>query len=118
MALLTNGISDSEELNTPGSPQNLAASWLIDSDLAYACPDDPDLVQRYVMAVFYYSTEGDDWARCSAPSDFEDSVIIDEANRNCDLSLGGNAWLTPSSECTWAGLDCEDDVMVRIDFGE
>jgi len=104
------------DLETPGSAQNEAANWLINLDSVYICPDDNTLVQRYVMAVFYYSTEGDDWARCNAPSNFTNPEAVDEANKNCFMAIRGNAWLTPGSECAWAGVICESTQMWRIDI--
>jgi len=104
-----------------GTPQNQAADWLINLDQDYTCPDDINLSQRYIMAVFYFSTEGNDWARCSAPSNFFNEEAIAQANRLCQLTLGGNAWLTPGIECEWAGLLCEtfgsdQKEMKRIDI--
>jgi Leucine-rich repeat (LRR) protein len=57
-------ISSLHDLSTPGSPQYLAAHWMANVDaLQYVVPshvqDDPDLfVQRYVLATFYYATQG------------------------------------------------------------
>lgn len=85
------------------------------------CPQDVNLNQRYTMAVFYYSTLGDRWTQCSAPSDLDDKAAIDAANSECSIEAPGgdsDAWLTPSSECDWGGLACDDgDSIVRIDFG-
>lgn len=74
------------------------------------------MVQRYAMAVFYYSTEGDDWSKCSAPSDFTDPASVAAAYANCP----GNPWLTNVTACDWAGLTCNNDgsEIVRIDIGE
>lgn len=59
--------------------------------------------------------------QCSAPSDFEDQSAIDAANADCRiLAPGGSsdAWLTPSQECDWGGVVCnEDRRMDRIIFG-
>ena len=51
-------ISSPGSLEMEGSPQNLAANWLINEDMAYLCPQDPTLIQRYSMAVFYYHWSG------------------------------------------------------------
>ena len=107
-------ISDPTALSTTGTPQNLAQNWLINLDPYYVCPLDDKLVQRYVLAVFYYSTEGDDWAKCSAPTDFSDQTAIDAAVSNCP----GNPWLLDVSECEWAGAVCNDkNSTERIDIG-
>lgn len=110
------------DLDTPGTPQNLALDWITNLDTLYVCPQQTRaLIQRYVMAVFYYSTRGDSWRLCSAPEDFSDPDSIDMANALC----GDNAWLTPVSECLWRFLECEvnpinvqNEVMVRIDIGK
>ena len=82
-----------------------------------ACPSDM-IIQRYVMAVFYYSTNGDDWDECNAPGDFGSVSSIESANEACTLTTtnstqiflgdirGTNAWLSPESECLWGGVSC------------
>jgi len=101
-----------------GSPQQDAFNWIVDEDSAQLCPDDDSLVQRYTLAVFYYSTNGDDWKECNAPSDFDSQASIAAANAACTLTTvnattifpndigGSNAWLTSESECTWGGISC------------
>lgn len=106
----------------------MALQWLTEVDAFYACPQDIETVQRYVMAVFYYSTDGDNWFLCGAPEDF-DEESIEDANEECTYdgtrilpgSIGGtDAWLTPVSECFWGALACRADtgLMVTIDFRE
>ena len=116
-------VSDDGSLEVEGSPQNLAAEWLINEDMRYVCPQDPTLIQRYSMAVFYYSTDGNDWFQCNAPSDFGSEEAIAEANANCNLVVEGSnssdAWLTPSSECDWGGVACTASGFIdRLDFGK
>ncbi|KAI2494302.1 hypothetical protein MHU86_20236 [Fragilaria crotonensis] len=107
------GVSDPTALSTTGTPQNLAQNWLINLDPYYVCPQDDKVVQRYTLAVFYYSTEGDDWAKCSAPTDFSDQTAIDVAIANCP----GKPWLMDISECEWAGAICNDENSTeRIDI--
>ena len=68
--------------------------------------------------------EGDDWFECTAPTNFSSAEAIQEANDACDLNVTGNplpvdAWLTPSSECDWGALACNDAGFIeRIDFGK
>jgi hypothetical protein len=108
--IFLNSVSDSDVLATPGTPQNLAANWIITDDSRYLCPDDARLIQRYSVAVLYYSTNGNRWTECSAPTDFDDLAAIAEANANCEIEpfplSGSNAWLTPGSECGWGGIVC------------
>jgi len=110
-------ISLPDQLNTSNTPQSDAFGWIVDDDAAQLCPDDASLVQRYALAVFYYSTKGNDWFTCSAPAEF-DQASIDMANASCNLTTtnatdifpndvrGTDAWLTPSSECQWGGVSC------------
>jgi hypothetical protein len=108
-------VSNPVDVGTPGTPQNLAMDWIINLDTARLCPQDPNLIQRYVTAVFYYSTRGDRWETCKAPIDVSDPVAIAIGNADCP---NGDAWLTPSSECDWGGLRCDGgDFITRIDFG-
>jgi len=83
------------------------------------------------LAVFYYSTNGDRWFTCIAPSDFSDPAAIEGANNNCDIPIsirpqeqlpldsGSDAWLTPSSECEWMGVVCNgNDVMYWLQLSD
>lgn len=114
--------SGEQALNTSGTPQNLAMTWLIDLDSKYICPTDPSVIQRYVMAVFYYSTRGDRWRQCQAPTDFSSAKAIAAANSDCKLQAPGGssrAWLTPDDECDWGGVACNNlTLMERIDISK
>jgi hypothetical protein len=74
--LSVNGVTDEAELTTPGTPQNRAAFWIANEDrLQLDIPADITatltqtetqnpvypFVQRYALAVFYYSTRGEAW---------------------------------------------------------
>jgi len=111
-------VSEPGSIETAGSPQQNAFNWIVDEDSAQLCPDDDNLIQRYTLAVFYYSTNGDDWKECNAPSDFDSQASIAAANSACTSTTvnattifpndvrGTNAWLTSESECTWGGVSC------------
>lgn len=120
--VIVNSISESSEVDTDASPQNRAFAWLIEQDGDNLYPDDVNLVQRYTLAVFYYSTLGDRWSECAAPTDVTSETAIEAANDACTLEpvegSGSNAWLTPGSECLWGGVVCDENGSVdRIDFG-
>jgi hypothetical protein len=75
------------------------------------------------MAVFYFATEGGDWVECSAPLNVMDPVAVQSADDNCNMIVTGdgigssNAWLSPSSECTWGGLACNLNMNIeRVQF--
>jgi len=120
--IFLNAVSGSE-VDAPGTPQYLAAEWIVNQDPSRLCPQDPRLIQRYTVALFYYATDGGGWAQCSAPANFTDPVAIAYANANCNVSIAlldvapANAWLTPSSECSWGGLACDaNEKLERIEF--
>jgi hypothetical protein len=108
-------------VSTPGTPQNSAMTWIIDEDTRFLCPNDPTLPRRYSLAVFYFSTRGNRWLQCSAPTDFSDPVSIQEANDKCTIepvtNSGSDAWLTPGSECSWGGVICENGEVNVLDLG-
>lgn len=117
-----NAVSSMDDLMTPGSPQAEALEWITNLDTRYVCPDDPTLKQRYSLAAFYYSTRGDRWNMCDAPDDFGNPLDVAAANARCMIEpmpgSGSDAWLTPSNECLWGGVICDNDGNVeRIDIG-
>mmetsp|Transcript_35920 Transcript_35920/g.48219 ORF Transcript_35920/g.48219 Transcript_35920/m.48219 type:complete len:91 (-) Transcript_35920:536-808(-) len=60
-------VSDPVILLTQYTPQNKALEWIFEVNELYSCPQESKFVQRYIMAVFYYSTNGDYWNECNAP---------------------------------------------------
>jgi len=105
----------------PSTPQAQALDWITNEDTLTVCPGDNSChpLQRYVLAVFYFATNGGAWDQCNAPSDFNDPAAIEEANNNCDRVVtpfavpnqrvgdtSSDAWLSPSNECEWGGVAC------------
>tara|TARA_B110001450_G_C17309049_1_gene354693 strand:+ start:182 stop:496 length:315 start_codon:yes stop_codon:yes gene_type:complete len=81
-------VTDSSILEDPTTPQGIAFEWIMDNDLAQVDPNSYLIVkQRYALAVFYHSTNGDDW-------------------------LNADGWLSDSNECSWAGIECDEDNLV------
>jgi hypothetical protein len=108
--MVNTSVSDLTALATIGSPQNRAATWMAEQDAANtAVPagnatalEGYNYVVRYVMAVFYYSTGGDDWnvqyffmtiapvcdwnnARIDGPNAYRRGIICD---KETDLVFG------------------------------
>lgn len=59
------GVSTEGQLTTVGTPQNKALEWLVMDEFQTTIADTSGqhsrLIERYVLAVFYYSTNGDSW---------------------------------------------------------
>jgi hypothetical protein len=118
--IVLNAVSNFDSFQDENSPQATAVEWLLGNDMEYLCPGSPTLIQRYSLAVFYFSTNGNRWSQCAAPDIFSDAAI-ELANEAClaepIADTGSNAWLTPGSECLWGGVVCNSEGFVqRIDI--
>lgn len=69
-------------------------------------------MQRWVLAVIYYSTNGDSWLKCSAGGEASDLCGAE------DPFVGKSRFLAPVSECQWAGISCIDGCVTEIEFEE
>eukprot|EP00957_Ditylum_brightwellii_P010419 788109-Ditylum_brightwellii.AAC.1 len=102
MRNILNTVSDPDMLLDTGTPQNRAFEWITQIDPYTSCPQDANLIQRYIMAVFYFSTGGGYWRECNAPTNPNDVVEVNEKNKQCGIRATDNsysdAWLTPSNE--------------------
>jgi len=105
-------VSDVSLLMDSTTPKGKAFEWIHDNDPLRLGPADDDYIQRFVLAVLYFSTGGGSWDDCNAP------VNVNDLN-NCQpspfSSSRGRAWLTNSPECTWGGITCDHGVT-RIDL--
>jgi hypothetical protein len=118
-------LSDSSVLNDPTSPQSRALDWITDEDPGglldcFA----PTLLQRWALAVFYYSTtkDGAQWLSCSPSDDPTDTdctakkldpnyAIEDGSFITINASLyldvpNQKQWLKDGDECLWWGIEC------------
>lgn len=91
------GISNSTLFSNTNSSEYKAFDWLVYKDDRRVCPFDETLVQRYVLAVLYYTTNGDDWWNCT---------------QNEATDCGEFPFLSPASECNWGGIYCDDSSSV------
>lgn len=120
-------VSDPKDILTLGSPQNLAFQFVLNTEQYCLCPNETscELVQRYVMAVYYYSTKGDDWVNCGAKSavcDPEGTINPISKTPTSGCFPGSDArWLSPVSSCKWCGNICEaadNTCITQIDLGK
>ena len=86
-------VSSDDALNNKDSPQGKASLWVTIDDtisppLQPDTDDDAQIIQRYVLAAFYYATGGDGWTN-------------------------GNGWLGSETECDWFRVNCNGSGVVR-----
>jgi hypothetical protein len=113
--LIDSGLSLASELGMDGSSQNLAIEWIALFDDANLDPEHPILLQRYALAVFFFSTYADDDIY-----DYED-LDGDEAGTARKLDELGwidwEGWLSGKSHCTWYGVECQTEAGLDMDMG-
>lgn len=98
MNTLSGPVSAANLLTTTDTPQYNAVEWLIGSDEFFVCPGDEKLIQRYVMALFYFSTDGASWDQCK------------QAGGACPP--GNKRYLSKDNECDWFGNTCDAEKCI------
>ena len=99
MMTLITPVSGSAALSDPDSPQAKALDWIANRDPLQRSVEDVRFLQRYVCAVFYYSTGGDEWSDCSEG----DQVCRDPQSES---------FLSGSDECSWFGNTCKENKRI------
>jgi hypothetical protein len=112
MAILEANI-DPALLTDLSTPQGLATDWLLNDDARKLCPDNPKLLQRWALAVMYFSTGGENWTRCSAN-------LLAEDPCGAELPfIAKQRFLSGFHECEWAGIACNDlECVTEVIFGK
>mmetsp|Transcript_13823 Transcript_13823/g.21361 ORF Transcript_13823/g.21361 Transcript_13823/m.21361 type:complete len:666 (+) Transcript_13823:116-2113(+) len=104
-------------LATEGTPQNDALVWLTDHDPAQLqiddCDKSTDLLQRYTLAVLYFSTSGKEENDCD-----DDEKECDEYDDDDKLQQWNNAdnWFSEENVCSWYGAACDDDANAIVEL--
>ena len=89
-------------------------------------PDAPNLIQRFVLAEFYFSTTvRGPWRSCNPPT------VGSNETHECDFQLlqwswpelvfdavPSNRWLGKTHECEWAGITCEKESVQYLVLGK
>ena len=95
-------VSPLSELVDEASVAHTALIWLDKEDDLIVCSDGSRaVVQRYVLAMFYFSMNGFEWSNCRASSSEVAGPCID-----------GKPWLDSSHECEWYGIECDTNSTV------
>ena len=110
-SLSIKGISQLSDLQNRDSPQGKAVDWIVNDDPYTASNGltelDVPFIQRYALAVFYFSLGGEAWTACNRNDD------------SCSSTGLVNSWLTSTNECSWFVVTCntEGDVNTIL-FGK
>eukprot|EP00978_Attheya_sp_CCMP212_P007778 scaffold18109_cov54-Attheya_sp.AAC.5 len=122
-------ISSTEQLNDPNSAQYKAAQWIQFDDPQKLALDAENLLQRYALAVAYFSLqENGPWVVCGIEDDSHENPLmctgrkrvytgdVDDPNdKNIYESIDDEyKWLSAESECWWFGVYCGEDMTVVI----
>jgi len=76
------------------------------------------------MAVYYFSTGGDNWVNCGAKSKVCDPFGTKFNNEDTSGCFAGSdaRWLDPVSSCEWCGNLCDDPTyntcITKINLGK
>jgi len=93
--LISNSLDEGEAVQTTGSPQNDAYTWL-STNAFLSIYSDEQILTRYALATFFYATNG--------PTTW-------------DASIRDDGWLTDAPECEWgstANNQCAQGVYTSL----
>lgn len=90
LKLIAQNVSAADKLDDPSSHAHSALHWLTEDDKAQLGADDPGVLQRYVVAVLYFSCQ---------PKGQPDAIFKDWVNKE--------NWMSKEDVCNWHGIDCE-----------
>ena len=97
---ILNDITPESVILTTGTSQNKAFNWLVNIDELKLCPNrNMDIIQRYILAVNYYSLGGDDWFMCTASYNTNDTATCIDQQRH----------LSKANVCDWFNVTCSID---------
>jgi len=109
-------------VNEDGTAHDRAASWIMYEDRLRLTPIDDNLIQRYLLAYFYFATTSNEetaWKSCNRPKfNQESSCNHQKFLRNpADDTIfyepePATRWLSDTHECEWIGVQCGDGQIV------
>jgi hypothetical protein len=106
-------------MSDPASPAALAADWIINEDAMQVAPEADNLIQRFIMALFYISTTQEkEWLSCNRakPGETDDclySKVLQIVPQFLYEEVDNSRWLSSVHECYWAGTFCDEFSQVR-----
>ena len=103
LGIILLALSGVEVFEIAESPPSLAYNWIVNLDKMNVCPEDAKLVERYILAVLYFSMSSESWSRCSVYN-----------STDCEATL----FLSGADFCEWDGIGCNEDgnvTAIRLD---
>lgn len=106
----------------PTSVENRAARWIINEDPIRLEWFDSNLIQRFLLAIFYFDTTKDGkrpWRSCNKPKENETSSCVHlRFSRHLNDTIEyipeeKIRWLSEEHECKWVGNVCDDNQVTR-----
>lgn len=118
----------SKVLEGVDSPYRKALDWTMNDDPMQLTANSSNLLQRYIAAYLYFATTvggpwSGPWTSCNPPKDPWSGSVVCIFKKLVDTftmeyeDITTNAWLTNSSECTWAGVSCDENGQIlKVDL--
>ena len=104
-------------------PRLLALDWILHKDAQLLDSDEVNLYQRYALAVLAFAMDSKAWFACGDPGnctmapygvlEFCPDVECYDPTDETPTTFLGMHWLTSAHECTWYGVTCSADQVVR-----
>jgi len=82
-------------LEDESSPQYKAFNWLCKEDPLQLPASDKGIFQRYVLAILYFATDGENWSECASP----------KGDTPCSNVM--KRYLSGAPACRWKGITCD-----------
>lgn len=99
---------------TSNNPRKEALNWTQHTDSMQLEPTDPNLSQRYTLALLAFQLDHAVW--------FNEPDVNATSNETLDATDDSSEeiidWLSPTDECDWFGVTCVDGVVTEIDLCE
>jgi hypothetical protein len=113
---ILDSVANPDLIRDNSSPQGRATTWLLEDDPLQVCPSDKscEMIQRWTLAVVYFSTGGDDWFQCAS------TLYGNAPTDNCGKQVpfeNDERFLGNTTECNWAGIACDNLCVTEVVFG-
>ena len=102
-------------------PYKRALDWILDSDPLSLTRESPNIIQRYLLAVLFFSGSNEQkWKYCRPPTDIEDvecEAPVYDIYGNVKVGKFSR-FLSGDHECNWFGIKCHgrDNIVREIEI--